>query len=168
MEAALHQETTVTVSNEVSEIPIMPNDSPRIQSVEPEESELSKYGREITQSANFIGETTETVSLTTETNQQSNCIDVKMALEGNQQGTLEGDTNHDRLVGAVTHQYIEMKQEPGGSGQTDINSSEEWKDIENIVDIDPSSTAGYLILSKEAAGKYVFSFYVFLIHFIMI
>jgi hypothetical protein len=91
-----------------------------------------------------------------------------MALEGNQQGTLEGDTNHDRLVGAVTHQYIEMKQEPGGSGQTDINSSEEWKDIENIVDIDPSSTAGYLILSKEAAGKYVFSFYVFLIHFIMI
>jgi hypothetical protein len=54
MEAALHQETTVTVSNEVSEIPIMPNDSPRIQSVEPEESELSKYGREITHTKNQI------------------------------------------------------------------------------------------------------------------
>lgn len=153
METALQQESTVTVSNGVSEIPIMPNGSPRIQSVEPEESELSKYGREITQSANFIGETTETVSLTTETNQQSNCIDVKMALEGNQQGTLEGDTNHDRLVGEVTHQYIEMKQEPGEGGQRDVNTNEEWKDIQNIVDIDPSSTAGYLILSKEAAAS---------------
>lgn len=159
--AALQQETTVTVSNEDSEIPIMPNDSPRIQSVETEESELSKYGREITQSTNFICEATETVGLTREANQQSNCIDMKMALEGNQQGTLEGDANPDRLVGEATHQYIEMKQEPGVSGHTDINSSEEWKDIENIVDMDPSSTAGYLILSKEAAGKYVFSFMCF-------
>jgi hypothetical protein len=35
MEAALHQETTVTVSNEVSEIPIMPNDYPADSPLEP-------------------------------------------------------------------------------------------------------------------------------------
>lgn len=35
-----------------------------------------------------------------------------------------------------------------------VTNVEEWKDIENIVDMDPSSTAGFLILSKEAAGTY--------------
>lgn len=59
----------------------------------------------------------------------------------------EGETIH------KTHLLkIEVPEGEADLGQTDV-AVEEWKDIENIVDMDPSSTAGFLILSKEAAGK---------------
>ncbi|XP_063447856.1 cyclin-D-binding Myb-like transcription factor 1 isoform X2 [Mytilus trossulus] len=59
----------------------------------------------------------------------------------------EGETIH------KTHLLkIEVPDGEADLGQTDV-AVEEWKDIENIVDMDPSSTAGFLILSKEAAAS---------------
>lgn len=69
---------------------------------------------------------------------------------------LEDHANNGNLIGETTQvtDFIEMKVELEENEQADINTNvEEWKDIENIVDIDPSSTAGFLILSKEAAAS---------------
>ncbi|XP_071132854.1 cyclin-D-binding Myb-like transcription factor 1 [Mytilus edulis] len=69
---------------------------------------------------------------------------------------LQGEAIDNGDEGETIHKTHLLKIEvPDGEAdleQTDV-AVEEWKDIENIVDMDPSSTAGFLILSKEAAAS---------------
>ncbi|XP_076117478.1 cyclin-D-binding Myb-like transcription factor 1 [Mytilus galloprovincialis] len=69
---------------------------------------------------------------------------------------LQGEAIDNGDEGETIHKPHLLKIEvPDGEAdleQTDV-AVEEWKDIENIVDMDPSSTAGFLILSKEAAAS---------------
>lgn len=67
---------------------------------------------------------------------------------------VQGDDNCDEgeTIQKTHLLKIEVPDGEADLGHTDV-AVEEWKDIENIVDMDPSSTAGFLILSKEAAAS---------------
>ncbi|VDI14883.1 Hypothetical predicted protein [Mytilus galloprovincialis] len=75
-----------------------------------------------------------------------------VTINANLQGEAIDNGDEGETINKTHLLKIEVPDGEADLEQTDV-AVEEWKDIENIVDMDPSSTAGFLILSKEAAAS---------------